>query len=47
MELSKGASTIPSSTVSDEIMLVPSNGLTAVKGINQLNSHTNFGVIIN
>ena len=36
----EGASTIPSSTVSGEIILVPSNGLTAVKGINQLNSHT-------
>ena len=36
----EGASTIPSSTVCGEIILVPSNGLTAVKGINQLNSHT-------
>ncbi len=36
----EGASTIPSSTVSGKIILVPSNGLTALKGLVKSKSHT-------
>lgn len=36
----EGASTIPSSTVSGKIILVPSNGLTALKGLAKSKSHT-------